>query len=153
MPQRQPTDSSLAMQGFAERLRHLRQAYEERDGPNGHTRVRWARRLQVSPAMYGRWKAGKNLPKFEDLLRISQLFRVDPNYLVAGILSAHLRPWLVRALRAANPDILLEADWWKNRSEAFLQADQELADAARTNTFPKLPGSSPTRRKTPKSPK
>lgn len=145
MPQRQPTDSSLAMQGFAERLRHLRQAYEERDGPNGHTRVRWA--------LYGRWEAGKNLPKFEDLIRISQLFRVDPNYLVAGVLSARLSPWLVRALQEANPDILLEADWWKNRSEAFLQADQELADAERSNTLPKLPGSSPTRRKTPKRPK
>jgi transcriptional regulator with XRE-family HTH domain len=141
------------MEGFGERLRHLRQAYEERDGPRGHTRAQWAKRLQVSPAMYGRWEAGRNLPRFEDLLRISQLFRVDPNYLVAGLLSAHLRPWLVRALREANPRILLEADWWKNRSEAFLQADQELADAARSNTLSESPPTFPSKRKTQKRPK
>jgi transcriptional regulator with XRE-family HTH domain len=141
------------MAGFGERLRHLREAYEQRDGPRGHTRAQWARRLQVSPAMYGRWEAGKFLPRFEDLLRISQLFRVDPNYLVAGILSAHLRPWLVRALQEANPRIALEADWWKNRSEAFVQADQELTGAARSNTSSGPPPSFPSKRKTPKRPK
>ena len=153
MPERTPTETSLAMAGFGERLRHLREAYEQRDGPRGHTRAQWARRLQVSPAMYGRWEAGKFLPRFEDLLRISQLFRVDPNYLVAGILSGHLRPWLVRALQEANPRIELEADWWKNRSEAFVQADQELAGAARTNTLRQPPPSFPSKRKTPKRPK
>jgi hypothetical protein len=67
MPNRLPTETSLAMAGFGERLRHLRQAYEERDGPRGHTRAQWAKRLRVSPAMYGRWESGKFLPRFEDL--------------------------------------------------------------------------------------
>jgi transcriptional regulator with XRE-family HTH domain len=153
MPDRLPTETAQAMAAFGERLRDLRQAYEERDGPRGHTRSQWAKRLRVSPAMYGRWEAGKFLPRIEDLLRICQLFRVDPNYLVAGILSAQLRPWLVRALREANPRIEFEADWWKRRSEAFLQADQELADAARTNALPEPPRSSPRKRKTPHRPK
>jgi transcriptional regulator with XRE-family HTH domain len=143
--------------GFGGRLRALREAHESADGARGHTRARWASRLQVSPAMYGRWEAGKHLPKFEDLFRICQLFRVDPNYLVAGILSPHLKPWLLRALKDAmkDPDrqISLEADWWRNRTEAFRLADQELADAARSNTSRNPPTSFPPKRKTPKRPK
>jgi transcriptional regulator with XRE-family HTH domain len=137
------------MEGFGDRLRDLRQAYAERDGEREHTKAQWAKRLHVSPAMYGRWETGRHLPKFLDLLRISLLFRVDPNYLIAGVLSQYLRPWLRRALKASNPELLDEADYWKRRTEAFLQVSRELAGEERTDrTSPKPPNVFSTKRKT-----
>jgi transcriptional regulator with XRE-family HTH domain len=128
MPERQESGDKLLMRGFGERLRLLRKAYGERFGAEHHTKARWAKRLWVSPAMYGRWEAGANLPKFVDLLRISLLFRVDPNYLVAGVLSEHLVQWLYRALKAGNPELLDAADYWQRQSELFARANRALAD-------------------------
>lgn len=131
MSQRQASGDKLLMKGLGERLHLLRSAYADKFGKEHHTKKRWAERLWVSPAMYGRWESGAHLPKFVDLLRISLLFRVDPNYLVAGVLSEHLAEWLYRALKAGNPELLDAADYWQRQSELFAQANQELADAAR----------------------
>ena len=128
MPERQESGDKLLMKGFGERLRLLRKAYGEKFGARHHTKARWAKRLWVSAAMYGRWESGANLPKFVDLLRISLLFRVDPNYLVEGVLSEHLAQWLYRALKAANPELLDAADYWQRQSELFSQASRALAD-------------------------
>jgi transcriptional regulator with XRE-family HTH domain len=149
MAGRQTADDPLVMEGFGDRLRDLRQAYAERDGEREHTKAQWAKRLHVSPAMYGRWETGRHLPKFLDLLRISLLFRVDPNYLIAGVLSPHLRPWLQRSLRQRNPELLGEADYWQRRSELFSQASQALGSEERSGrTSPKPPVVFSTKRKT-----
>lgn len=132
MSQRQASGDKLLMKGLGERLRLLRKAYADKYGAEHHTKKRWAERLWVSPAMYGRWETGANLPKFVDLLRISLLFRVDPNFLVAGVLSEHLAEWLYRALKTANPELLDVADYWQRQSELFGQANRALADAAHT---------------------
>lgn len=133
---RQASGDQLFMRGFGERLRVLRHAYAEQFGGQQHTKARWARRLYVSPAMYGRWEAGKHLPKWVDLLRISVLFRVDPNYLVAGILAGRLEQWLYRALADAIPGLQSEADYWHNQSEAYERANRALLDAERKATAP-----------------
>ena len=133
MPERQESGDELLMKGFGERLRSLRKAYGEKFGAEHHTKAQWARRLWVSPAMYGRWESGAHLPKFVDLLRISLLFRVDPNYLVAGVLSDHLQQWLHRALKEGNPELLDVADYWQHQSELFARASQALADAKQGN--------------------
>jgi transcriptional regulator with XRE-family HTH domain len=151
MPGRQTTDDPLLMEGFGERLRQLRLAYVEQDGEHEHTKAQWARRLKVSPAMYGRWEAGKHLPKFLDLLRISLLFRVDPNYLIAGVLSAQLRPWLYRSLKASNPELLDEADYWQRRNEAFWQVSRALQEQGMARAeSPKPPIVFSAKRKTPR---
>ena len=126
MAERQESGDRLLMAGFGERLRSLRHAYAVKFGAEHHTKARWAKRLWVSPGMYGRWESGKNLPKFVDLLRISLLFRVDPNYLIAGVLSEHLAQWLYRALKAGNPELLDAADYWQRQSELFSRASQAL---------------------------
>ena len=128
MPERQASGDTLLMRGFGERLRLLRIVYAERFGAQHHTKARWAERLWVSPAMFGRWEGGNHLPKFVDLMRISLLFRVDPNYLVEGVLSEHLERWLYQALKAGNPELLDAADYWQRQSVLFWQANQALAD-------------------------
>lgn len=134
MAERQKSGDQLFMIGFGARLRALRQAYAERFGEQHHTKARWAERLYVSPAMYGRWETGRHAPKAVDLLRISLLFRVDPNYLIAGVLSDHMAQWLYRALRASNSELPDEAGYWQGQNEAFARANQALADAGRTPT-------------------
>jgi transcriptional regulator with XRE-family HTH domain len=84
--------------------------------------------LFVSPANYGRWEAGESLPKYEDILRISLLYRVDPNYLIAGVLSEHLAPWLYVALRKGNRRLLAEGDYWRRQTEAFERANRATGD-------------------------
>ncbi len=126
MSLRQESGDTLLMKGFGDRLRSLRQAYVEKHGVQYHTKAQWAKRLWVSPAMYGRWESGENLPKFVDLLRISLLFRVDPNYLVAGVLSEHLERWLYAELKLRNPELLDEADYWQRQSELYAQASRSL---------------------------
>lgn len=147
MAERQASGDELLMKGFGERLRLLRKAHGEKFGAQHHTKTRWAKRLWVSPAMYGRWESGANLPKFVDLLRISLLFRVDPNYLIEGVLSDHLAQWLYRALRAGNPELLDAADYWQRQSELFSQASQALVDA------PPASGKRRPRTKSPASPR
>jgi transcriptional regulator with XRE-family HTH domain len=126
MSLRQESGDTLLMKGFGDRLRLLRQAYVEKHGVQFHTKAQWAKRLWVSPAMYGRWESGENLPKFVDLLRISLLFRVDPNYLVAGVLSEHLERWLYAELKLRNPGLLDEEDYWQRQSELYAQASRSL---------------------------
>ena len=151
MPPRQKTDVAGLVEGFGERLTALRLAYVERDGEREHTMAQWARRLHKSKAMYGRWEAGANLPKYEDLFMICELYRIDPNYLIAGVLSRSLRPWLLRALEASNPELQREAGFWRNRTERYQQASQALAGGERTNTEPpKPPVVVGSKRKTPK---
>ena len=128
MPERQASGDKLLMKGFGERLRSLRKAYADRFGAQHHSKARWAKRLWVSPAMYGRWEKGDHLPKFVDLLRISLLFQVDPNYLIEGVLSDHLAQWLYHALKASNPELLDAADYWQRQSGLFARANQALLD-------------------------
>lgn len=136
MPERQASGDKLLMKGFGERLRLLRKAYADKFGAEHHSKARWAKRLWVSPAMYGRWEKGDHLPKFVDLLRVSLLFQVDPNYLIEGVLSEHLEQWLYRALKAGNPELLDVADYWQRQSELFARANQALLDAEReSGTF------------------
>lgn len=126
MPERQASGDKLLMKGFGERLRLLRTAYGDKFGAQHHSKARWAARLWVSPAMYGRWEKGDHLPKFVDLLRISLLFQVDPNYLIEGVLSEHLAQWLYSALKAGNPELLDAAGYWQRQSELFARANQAL---------------------------
>lgn len=122
----------LLMRGFGDRLKSLRKAYAaaaDEGGPSEHTKTKWAARLSVSPAMYGRWEAGKNMPMSIDLLRISLLFRVDPNYLIAGVLSGGLAYWLYTALLADNQKLETEADYWKRQYGSFERASRALLDA------------------------
>jgi transcriptional regulator with XRE-family HTH domain len=128
MAKRQASGDTLLVRGFGDRLRLLRKAYGERYGAHHHTKAEWARRLFVSPAMFGRWESGDHLPKLEDMLRISVLFQVDTNYLIVGVLSDHLARWLFEALKADNPQLLTEEDYWRRQSEAFSRANQALAD-------------------------
>lgn len=128
MPERQASGDKLLMKGFGERLRLLRKAYGDKFGAKHHSKARWAKRLWVSPAMYGRWEKGDHLPKFVDLLRISLLFQVDPNYLIEGVLSEHLEQWLYAALKAGNPELLDAAGYWQRQSELFSLASRALAD-------------------------
>jgi transcriptional regulator with XRE-family HTH domain len=129
MAQRQASGDELLMQGFGARLKALREAYATKFGAEYHSKARWAERLFVSPAMFGRWESGENLPKFEDMLRISLLFRVDPNYLIAGVLSEHLAQWLYAILKAGNPKLLDAVDYWHDQSEVFSRANRATADA------------------------
>lgn len=129
MARRQDSGDDLAMRGFGERLRLLREAYAAKYGAEHHSRGRWAQRLHVSREMYGRWEAGKNLPKFEDMLRISLLYRVDPNYLIAGVLSEYMPRWIYDALRKGNPQLLDAVDYWKDQSEAFQRASRATSDS------------------------
>jgi transcriptional regulator with XRE-family HTH domain len=123
MRERQVGDDERLPLLFGERLRLLRKAYSDHYGEDLHIKARWARRLRVSQAMYGRWESGKYFPKYVDLLRICVLFRVDPNYLIAGVLSDRLEPWLYRALKADNPELLGTADYWKRQNELYAQAN------------------------------
>jgi transcriptional regulator with XRE-family HTH domain len=148
MAQRQASGDDLLMKGFGDRLRLLREAYGEKYGTEHHSRARWADRLFVSAANYGRWEAGESLPKFEDMLRISLLFQVDPNYLIAGVLSEHLAQWLYQALKQGNPRLLDAADYWRRQSEVFSQANRATGDApdpkkpSRSNGAPTKPSPS-----------
>jgi transcriptional regulator with XRE-family HTH domain len=148
MAERQPSggdderETAQFMRGFGERPRLLRQAWGERYGTRHHTRARWAERLNASPAMYGRWEAGENLPKFKDLERVSRVFRVDPNYLILGVLSPHLEQWLYASLQEGNPRLVAEADYWRNQNSDFVQANQVLQDEADRRLLQRRPGAS-----------
>jgi transcriptional regulator with XRE-family HTH domain len=131
MAERQASDDRRLMEGFGERLRSLRAAYGEKYGAKHHTKAKWARRLWVSPAMYGRWESGANLPQFFDLIRISLLFQVDPNFLIEGVLSDYMPVWLYLALKAGPQELLAEADYWRRQGELFAQANQALASEDR----------------------
>ena len=113
MATRQASENRHLMKGFGGRLRLLREAHGARYPEQNHTKARWARLFEVSPAMYGRWEAGANLPQFFDLIRISLMFNVDPNYLMEGVLSDYMPVWLYRALKAGPQELLDEADYWK----------------------------------------
>jgi hypothetical protein len=78
--------------------------------------------------MYGRWEAGANLPQFFDLIRISLMFNVDPNYLMEGVLSDYMPVWLHRALKAGPQELLNEADYWKRQAANFSRASQRSSD-------------------------
>lgn len=136
MAERQASGDNLFVRGFGERMRLLRRAYGVKFGPEHHTKAAWARRLWVSPAMYGRWESGEHQPKMVDLLRICLFFRVDPNYLVEGVLSEHLEQWLYRALKAGNPELLDAADYWRRQNELFERANRALADEEREGHDP-----------------
>jgi transcriptional regulator with XRE-family HTH domain len=148
MAQRQESGDKPLMMGFGDRLRLLRENYAQHYGAERHSKARWAARLKVSPAMFGRWESGAHLPKFEDILKISTLFRVDPNYLIAGVLSEHLEPWLYLALKAGNRRLLAEGDYWRRQSEAFARASRATERAvpqkksSRVNEAPLKPSSS-----------
>jgi len=128
MTKRQTTEEKEIMRLFGERLRLLRHAHAEKYGAKEHTKALWARRLGVSPALYGRWETGEYQPKVVHLLKICLLMEVDPNYLIAGALSEYQPTWLYQALRAGNPELLDAAGYWKYQSEVYARASRALGN-------------------------
>jgi transcriptional regulator with XRE-family HTH domain len=128
MTKRQTAEEKAIMRGFGERLRKLRRAHADQYGAEDHTRARWARRIGVSPALYGRWETGEYQPKVVDVLRICVLMRTDPNYLIAGVLSEYQPAWLYQALRADNPELLDAADYWQDQNEVYAIANRAFGN-------------------------
>jgi len=112
------------MQGFGNRLLWLRELHEERE-PGRHSQTQWARRIGVTLTMYHRWEKGTHLPKLVHQLRIATLFRVSPNYLVAGVLPVQMERWLYEGLRQAHPELQDEATLWDRQNTVFEQASRE----------------------------
>jgi transcriptional regulator with XRE-family HTH domain len=83
-----------------ERLRWLREAYEERE-PLHHAQAQWARALRISPEMLNRIELGRTQAPMHVLQRIIYYSGASPAYVLFGVIGdGYMAEWLEAALLA-----------------------------------------------------
>jgi transcriptional regulator with XRE-family HTH domain len=89
VPKRSVSDSTLISIG--RRITWLREAL-------GHTQADWARRMRMSATSLNKWEAGSRLPNVNALITICDASGASMDYLLRGIVTAEMTPYLVEML-------------------------------------------------------
>jgi hypothetical protein len=116
-----------ALQRVGERLRWVREAYEERE-PLQHSQAQWARALRISPEMLNRIELGRTQAPMHILQRIIYYSGASPAYVLFGVIGdGYMVAWLEKALRTHHAEELSTLPKFRELRAMTLQSIEEQA--------------------------
>jgi hypothetical protein len=114
-----------ALARVGERLRWVREAYEERE-PLQHAQVQWARALRISPEMLNRIELGRTQAPMHVLQRIIYYSGASPAYALFGVIGdGYMAGWLEKALLAHHAAELSTFPKFREQRSMMLRSIEE----------------------------
>ena len=98
------------MRGIGERIRWVREAYEQR-WPLENSQEQWAAAFDMQASQLSRFETGKQFPPPDVVMRIVYIAGVSLEYVYFGVLDEEFTvPWLREALAIAHPTQLVSTE-------------------------------------------
>jgi len=130
-PRQQVTETNDARRDalvrVGERLRWVREAYEERE-PLQHAQAQWARALRISAEMLNRIELGRTQAPMHVLQRLIYYSGASPAYVLFGVTGdGYMAAWLERALLSRHAAELSTLPKFRELRAMMLQSAEEPA--------------------------
>jgi transcriptional regulator with XRE-family HTH domain len=137
-----PSNTAFRQREIGQRLRWLREAMGEIEGPERHTQLNLARTLRRAHSAVSRWESGETAVPAHVVNRIVFAYGASWNYVYGGIIDDLMDPEVAAILRREHGTGLMTPTDFRNDRDVQTQVvlDLRSAPSRASRKRPKRPG-------------